>query len=343
MKDLLVRVMAGESLSPEELEGLFDAIMRGELPEAVTSAFLVALRIKGETGPEVAAAARVMRRHAVPVPVPDVEATVDTCGTGGDRSGTVNISTAAALVAAAGGAPVAKHGNRSVSSRCGSADVLEACGVRLSLPPEALSRLVEEVGIAFLFAPGLHPAMREVMPVRRALGVRTVFNMLGPLTNPAGVRRQIVGVWEPDLVPLLAEALAGLGARHALVVHGEEGLDELSVCGPSVAAEVQDGEVTARWTVTPEDVGLRRGTLDELRGGDVEENARRLRAILRGEERGAAADAVALNAGAALWVGGLVDSLAEGAAQAAEVLDSGEGFRRLERLAVRSQELAEDG
>lgn len=343
MKDLLVRVMAGESLSPEELEGLFDAIMRGELPEAVTSAFLVALRMKGETGPEVAAAARVMRRHAVPVPVPDPERTVDTCGTGGDRSGTVNISTAAALVAAAAGAPVAKHGNRSVSSRCGSADVLEACGVRLSLPPEALARLVEEVGIAFLFAPRLHPAMREVMPVRRALAVRTIFNMLGPLTNPAGVRRQVVGVWAPELVPLLAEALAGLGARHALVVHGEDGLDELSVCGPSVAAEVRDGKVTGRWAVTPEDVGLRRGTLDELRGGDMAENARRLRSILAGKELGAAADAVALNAGAALWVGGVVDSLAQGTAQAAQVINSGEALRVLERLAVRSQELTDHG
>jgi len=343
VKALLDRLLAGEVLAPAEMEGAIGAIMGGEVPDAAVAGFLIALRARGETGEEIAAAARVMRRHAVPVPVGDPEAAVDTCGTGGDASGTINVSTAAALVAAAAGVPVAKHGNRSVSSRCGSADVLEACGVRLDLDPEVLGRLVDEVGIAFLFAPRLHPAMGAVMPVRRALGVRTVFNMLGPLTNPAGVRRQVVGVWSPELVDLIAEALAGLGAVHALVVHGLEGLDELSVCGPSLVAEVRDGRVVRRFRIEPGDAGAPRGRLEALRGGDVAENARRLEAILGGREEGAAADAVALNAGAALLVAGRVADLREGFAAAREIVVSGAALEALRTLARRSGEVAGDG
>jgi len=340
MKRLLDRLLAGEVLPPSEMEGAIEAIMNGEVPEAAMAGFLVALRARGETGAEVAAAARVMRRHAVPVPVSAIDRTVDTCGTGGDASGTINVSTAAALVAAAAGVPVAKHGNRSVSSRCGSADVLETCGVRLELTPEALGRLVDEVGIAFLFAPRLHPAMGAVMPVRRALGVRTVFNMLGPLTNPAGVRRQVVGVWSPELVDLIAEALAGLGAVHALVVHGLEGLDELSVCGPSLVAEVRDGLVVRRFRIEPEDAGIPRSGIEGLRGGGPAENARRLEAILGGRETGAAADAVALNAGAALLVAGRAADLREGTAAALELLASGAALERLHALAARSRKEA---
>ncbi len=343
MKAMLSRLMAREELAPTELEEVFEAVMGGRLDPAVTAGFLVALRMKGETGAELAAAARVMRRHAVRVPLPDPGAAVDTCGTGGDRSGTVNISTAAALVAAAAGVPVAKHGNRSVSSRCGSADVLEACGVRLDLPPEALGRLVAETGIAFLFAPRLHPAMREVMPVRTELGVRTVFNMLGPLSNPAGVRRQVVGVWSPALVPLMAEALAGLEALHALVVHGEEGLDEISVCGPTLVAEVEGGRVVRRFTVTPEELGLERGDPGELRGGDAKVNASRLEQVLAGGDTPTARAAVAANAGAALYVAGRARTLREGVARAAELVAGGSPLEVLRRMARRSRELAGDG
>ncbi len=340
MREMLSRLMAREHLEAIEVERAFAALMDGELAPELAAAFLVALRMKGETGPELAAAARAMRARAVRVPVPDPERTVDTCGTGGDRRGTVNVSTAAALVVAAAGVPVAKHGNRSVSSRCGSADVLEAMGVRLDLPPEALGQLVEEVGIAFLFAPRLHPAMRAVMPVRRALGVRTTFNLLGPLTNPAGVRRQVVGVWAEELVPLVAGALAGLGAARALVVASRDGLDELSPAAPTVVAEVRDGAVVGRFEVDPAEVGIEPRPAAELAGGDAAENARRLEAILGGRERSAASEAVALNAAAALLVAGAVANLREGVTLARELLASGAPLEVARRLAARSRELA---
>jgi anthranilate phosphoribosyltransferase len=298
---------------------------------------LVGLRFKGESGVEVAAAARAMRARALRVVAP--AGAIDTCGTGGDGAETINISTASALVAAAGGVPVAKHGNRSVSSKCGSADVLEALGVRLDLGRGALAQLLEEVGIAFLFAQQLHPAMAAVVPVRKALGVRTVFNLLGPLTNPAGVTRQVLGVWGPEVQPLIAAALAELGAVRALVVHSDDGLDELSVQAPTTVIEVRDGEVTETWSLQPADLGIRAGDPDALRGGNVAENARRLCAILEGGEHSAASEAVALNAGAALLVGGRVDTLAEGLDLARELLDSGAAGRTLERLVTRSREL----
>ncbi len=340
LRALLRRLMAGESLPGDEVEALFGAVMDGLLEPAVAAAFLVALRMKGETGAEVAAAARAMRARAIAVPIADPASAIDTCGTGGDGADTVNISTAAALVAAAAGVPVAKHGNRSVSSRCGSADVLEAAGVRLDLPPEALAVLHREVGIAFLFAPRLHPAMREVMPVRRALGVRTTFNLLGPLTNPAGVGRQVVGVWGREVQDLLAAALADLGATYALVVHSADGLDELSVFAPTRVVEVRDGRVRGEWTVDPDALGLTPSDPAELRGGDVATNLDRLRTVLSGRERSAATDAVALNAAAALVVAGRADDLASGLASAREVLASGAAGARLEALAWRSTELA---
>jgi anthranilate phosphoribosyltransferase len=342
-KTLLTRLIERQDLDPEEVEGFFGAVMDGRVEEPVLAAVLMALRMKGEAGAEVAAAARAMRQRAVAVPVAEPERAVDTCGTGGDGAETINISTAAALLAAAAGVPVAKHGNRSVSSRCGSADVLEACGVRLDLSPSQLGRLHDEVGIAFLFAPRLHPAMGAVMPVRRCLGVRTVFNLLGPLTNPAGVQRQVVGVWGPEVHDLIAEALADLGARHALVVHSEDGLDELSVAAPTRVIEVRDGAIAGDDRVDPREVGIVDGDPAALRGDDAVANAYRMRAILAGRERSAASEAVALNAAAALVVAGVVDDLGQGLAEAREVLHGGAALDRLELLARRSGELAGDG
>jgi anthranilate phosphoribosyltransferase len=338
-KTTLDRLLNGGDLDPPTMEALFGAIMDGRLEPSQVAAVLVALRAKGETGVEVAAAARAMRVRALQVVAP--EGAIDTCGTGGDGAETINISTAAALVAASAGVPVAKHGNRSVSSRCGSADVLEALGVRLDHQCEALGSLMGEVGIAFLFAQQLHPAMKEVAPIRRALGVRTVFNLLGPLTNPAGVRRQVVGVWGSDVQPLMATALAELGAEHALVLHSDDGLDELSVTAPTTVIEVRDGSVAGSWRVEPARLGLPIGDRDSLRGGDVEENARRMRAILAGDERSAASEAVALNAAAALVVGGKVQDLASGLNVARDLLSSGAPGATLAALARRSQELAD--
>jgi len=338
-KHTLNTLLNGTDLEAAEMEGLMGAIMDGGLEPAQVAAILVALRAKGESGTEVAAAARAMRDRALGVMAP--EGSIDTCGTGGDGAETINISTASALVAAAGGVPVAKHGNRSVSSRCGSADVLEAIGVRLDLDCEALAALLEEVGIAFLFAQKLHPAMAAVVPVRRALGVRTVFNLLGPLTNPAGVRRQVLGVWGSEVQPLVAEALAELGAVHALVVHSDDGLDELSVMAPTTVIEIRDGVIHDRWKVDPAQLGIRTDDPASLRGGEVDENARRLCAILEGEECSSASEAVALNAAAALMVGGKVDDLASGLGVAREILASGAAGRTLEALARRSQELGD--
>ncbi len=337
---LLERLLARHDLTAGEVEDFVGAVMDGGIDPHAVAAVLVALRMKGETGVEVAAAARAMRARALPVTVTEPDRTIDTCGTGGDGAGTVNISTAAALVAVAAGVPVAKHGNRSVSSRCGSADVLEASGVRLDLPPADLARLHAELGFAFLFAPRLHPAMAAVMPVRRALGIRTVFNLLGPLTNPAGVGRQVVGVWGAEVQRLLADALAVLGTEHSLVVHSDDGLDELSVAAPTTVVEVRAGEVVGSWRVSPSELGIAAGDAGGLRGGDGEENADRLRAILGGAEESVASEAVALNAAAALYVGGAASDLAEGLATAREVLRSGAALERLDRVARRSEELA---
>ncbi len=339
IKDLLGRLMAGQDLEPSRVEQLFGAVMDGELAPAEIASVLVALRMKGETGAEVAAAARAMRARAVVVPVRLPERAVDTCGTGGDGANTVNISTAAALLAAADGVRVAKHGNRSVSSSCGSADVLEAAGVALDLQPEALACLHDELGIAFMFAPRLHPAMREVMPVRRQLGVRTTFNLLGPLTNPAGVGRQVLGVWGRDVLPLVAAALADLGAKHALVVHSSDGLDEFSVAAPTTAIEVRDGKVWDEWQIDPTELGITARDPASLAGGDAAHNLERLRSILAGDEDSAASDAVALNAAAALWVAGIAGDLGAGFERSREVLRSGAGLAKLEALASRSREL----
>jgi len=337
MREVLEKLFSGKPLAPEETRGCFRALMEGSWSEAQQAAFLVALRAKGETPQEVAEAARVLREFAVPIACPP--GTVDTCGTGGDGACTLNLSTGAAILAASLGVPVAKHGNRSVSSRCGSADVLEAMGWPLDLPAAACEKLLAEEGFAFLFAPAFHPAMKQVAAVRRSLGVRTVFNLLGPLANPAGVRRQVVGVCSPAAQELVASALAHLGAEHAWVVHSADGLDELSVQAPTAVVEVREGNVARRFTVQPQRLGLG-GAGGTLAGGDAASNAARLWAILGGEERGEAADAVALATGAALVVGGKVADLPEGVAQAREALASGVGARYFQKVLARAKELA---
>ncbi|HVS16187.1 MAG TPA: anthranilate phosphoribosyltransferase [Thermoanaerobaculia bacterium] len=329
-RELLRRVIAGEDLERAEVRALFGALMDGALSEVHKTAVLVALAAKGESPDEIAGAAEAMRERVIRIPH-GVEDALDTCGTGGDGRGTFNVSTAAALVAAAGGARVAKHGNRSVSSRSGSADVLAELGVDLELEPAALGRALEQVGIAFLFAPRLHPAMREVMPVRRELGVRTLFNLLGPLTNPAGARRQLMGVYARELVEPLGRVLLELGSEHALVVHGADGLDEITTTGATTVCEVRDG-VCEVYQLEPARFGLPRRALEELAGGDPAENARELRAVLEGGGRPALGEITALNAGAALYVAGRAASLEQGVELAREVLARGAGAEVLARL-----------
>ena len=328
--DALRRLLARKDLTREETEQLFGQLMDGALDAAQKSALLVALAMKGESPAEIAGAAAAMRRRVVPIPHSRPLA-VDTCGTGGDGRGTFNISTAAALVAAAGGAAIAKHGNRSVSSRSGSADVLAALGVAIEVDAAVAARALDEIGIAFLFAPRLHPAMREVMPVRRALGVRTVFNLLGPLTNPAGAQAQVLGVYARDKVELLARVLLELGVRHALVVHGSDGLDEITTTGPTFVAEVRDGELRT-YAIEPEELGLRRVALASLSGGAPEENAAHMETLLAGAGDEALAEIVAANAGAALYVGGRAATLRDGVEQAQALLAGGAAARKLAEL-----------
>jgi len=339
IREVLERLLAGEALPAATTEECFGALMAGEWSEPEQAAFLVALRAKGETPGEVAAAARVLRSFAVPVASTRTPL-IDTCGTGGDGAHTLNISTGAALVAAACGVGVAKHGNRSVSSRCGSADVLEALGVPLELEAEQLGALLDAEGFAFLFAPRLHPAMRAVMPVRRALGVRTVFNLLGPLANPAGVKRQVVGVYNAGVLPLVAGAFAELGAEHAWVVHSEDGLDELSVSAPTRVIEVRDGRIAGELRVDPGSLGIPSASRSDLAGGDAAENARRLQAILAGEERSPAADAVALNAAAALVVAGVEGALPAALERCRACMAKGAPAATLAAVVRRAKELA---
>jgi anthranilate phosphoribosyltransferase len=328
--EALGRIASRRDLTRAETEDLFGQLMDGELEDVHKAALLIGLATKGESTGEIAGAAAAMRRRVVAIPHSQ-ERAIDTCGTGGDGKGTFNISTAAALVAAAGGAPVAKHGNRSVSSRSGSADVLAALGVGLETSAEEAGRALDTIGIAFLFAPRLHPAMKEVMGVRRTLGVRTLFNLLGPLTNPAGARRQVLGVYARERVEDLALVLLELGSEHALVVHGADGLDEITTTGPTFAAEVRDGSVRS-FAIDPRDFGVDLVAPDALEGGTPEENAAVMERLLEGRDHGALADVVALNAGAALYVAGAAPSLARGVGDAREILASGAAGRKLEAL-----------
>jgi anthranilate phosphoribosyltransferase len=336
VQDILKKAAAGRHLSEAEAERAMDAIMSGEATQAQIGAFLTALAMKGETPDEIAGCARSMRAHVTRVSSRH-PLLVDVVGTGGDGAGTFNISTTAAFVVAGAGLPVAKHGNRAASSRCGSADVLEALGVRLELEAEDLGACLDEVGIAFLFAQRLHRAMRHAAGARSELGFRTVFNILGPLTNPAFAEAQLVGVPQPGLCRILATALAALGSRRALVVHGR-GLDEMTLAGPSLVADARGGHVE-EYEVAPEDVGLARCRIEDLRGGDPAENAALLRAVLSGE-RGPRRDVVCLNAGAALVAGGAADSIADGVRAAGEIIDSGRARAKLEALVAFTQRIA---
>jgi anthranilate phosphoribosyltransferase len=326
----LAALVSRTDLTRTESEALFSRMMDGEVPPGLIAGLLVALRAKGETEHEIAGAAGVMRARATPVPTAR-EPLIDTCGTGGDFSGSFNVSTAAALVVAAAGIAVAKHGNRAASSRCGSADVLEALGLPVDLEPEQVGRSIDELGIGFLFAPRYHPAMRHAAEARRALGIRTVFNLLGPLTNPAGARRQLIGVPSADAVPRIAGVLRELGAEAALVVHGQEGLDEISVSGPTRIAILRDGAVEER-TIEPRDLGLPVFASEEISGGDPAENARILREVTEGEGSEARSAVVAANAGAAIWIAGGAPSMRAGVERAREVLAAGKAARLLDEI-----------
>jgi anthranilate phosphoribosyltransferase len=330
IQQALARLLDGHDLDRGQARAVMDEIMTGEATQAQIGGFLVALRLQGETPDEIAGFAEAIREQAVVVR-PQRDDLVDVVGTGGDGQRTLNISTAAALVAAAAGAGVAKHGNRAVSSASGSADVLEALGFDLELPVERISRSIDELGFGFMFAPAHHPGFRHAAPVRRELATRTVFNVLGPLTNPAGARAQIVGVYDPALVRTIAEALVRLDARRAFVVHGAFGVDELSPAGPNLVCEVVDGVVRQR-EIDPLDLGVARCAPEELRGGTPAENAAAIRAIFSGEEQGARRDAVLLTAAGAIAAGGQADDLRDGLHLARETLDSGAAAERLDAL-----------
>lgn len=334
------KVVERKDLTREEAFAVMDTIMSGQATDAQIAAFLTALRMKGETVEELIGFARVMREKVSPVKTrarvqtslsgTDREMLVDTCGTGGDATGTFNVSTATAFVVSGAGIPVAKHGNRSVSSLCGSADVVEALGVRLDLSPERVGRCVDEVGIGFCYAPLLHKAMKFVMLARREIRIRTVFNILGPLTNPAHATAQVIGVYDGALAEVMAQVLKELGTARAFVVHGEDGLDELSTTGPSRVAELRDGQIRS-YTVQPEDFGLPRVNLTDLKGGSAADNAEIIRRILAGE-RGPKRDIVVLNAGAAIAAGGRAADIGAGIALAARAIDNGAARDRLARL-----------
>ncbi len=335
IRDAIRTVVEKKDLKEEEMIGVMHEIMSGEATPAQISSFITALRMKGETIEEISGAAIVMRekatRIATGVAVDKGEILVDTCGTGGDSSGTFNVSTATAFVAAAAGIPVAKHGNRSISSRCGSADVLEALGVNLDITPEQVGNCVRRVGIGFLFAPMLHGAMKYAIEPRREIGIRTIFNILGPLTNPAGANVQLLGVYSPDLCEKMARVLGRLGSLRALVVCGTGNLDELTVTGETRVAELADGEVKTI-TVQPEEVGFDRCVLSDLKGGDTPaESAVILRDVLGGTA-GPRRDMLLLNSGATLYAAGIAPGLKSGVARAAEILDSGAALAKLEAL-----------
>jgi anthranilate phosphoribosyltransferase len=323
------RLVEQASLSRHEMREAFAQIMDGIATDVQKSAFLVALRMKGETTEEVIGAATAMRERVIPIHI-DAPHLVDTCGTGGDGSGTFNVSTVAAFVAAGAGATVAKHGNRAVSSSCGSADVLAALGVNLDLDAAQMTAVLRKSCIAFLFAPTLHPAMAAVVSVRRELGLRTIFNLLGPMTNPAAAKRQVLGVYSPHLVPMVAEALLALGSEHVLVVHGADGVDEISISAETIVAEVVDGEVR-EFRIDPERLGLRRFDRAAIGGGDVAVNVEIARAVLGGAE-GAEREIVLANAGAAIYVSGLAASLREGVEAARASIDRGAAAEKLETL-----------
>ena len=338
IKEAIGSLVSGHSLTTEEAASVMEEIMSGEVTPAQFGAFVTALKLKGETVDEITGFAKTMRAKAIRVMTADP--VIDIVGTGGDNSNTFNISTAAAFVAAGTGLKVAKHGNHAMSSHCGSADVLEALGVRIDLNAEQVQRCLGEVGIGFMFAPVFHPAMKYAAAPRREIGVPTVFNILGPLTNPAGVKAQVLGVADSSLVEKLALVLQSLGSHHVLVVHGKDGLDEITITGETQVCELKDDHIQS-YSICPEDFGLPRASLGSLRGGTAEENAALLREILAGAT-GPQRDAVAMNAAVALLIGDRVKTLQQGMALAKEAIDSGRALEKLEQLIEFSQGIAQE-
>ena len=337
-KAALQKLIDHVDLTHDEMLDVMGQIMRGEFTPAQTAGLLMGLRVKGETVDEIAAAAQVMRELAAKVNVVDDTYLVDTCGTGGAVNKAFNVSTSSAFVAAGAGARIAKHGNRAASSKTGSADVLEALGVNINLMPDQVAQCVNDIGIGFMFAPNHHSAMKHAAPIRRELGVRTLFNLLGPLTNPAGAKRQVMGVFHKDLVGLLARTLQRLGSTHVMVVHSADGMDEISFSGDTYVAELKDGAVT-EYTINPQQFGLPLHSVDSIHVENAEESKRVITAVLNGE-KGPARDIVLLNAGAAIYVAGLVANMQEGIQQAAEVIDSGAAKNKLQQLTALSQQMA---
>jgi len=320
-----------QPLTEADAEGAFDVVMAGKATEVQVAALLSAMRAVGETAGIVAGVVRAMRRAMIVLPASDPGSLVDTCGTGGGTVPTFNISTAAAIVAAGAGVRIAKHGNRSFTTRCGSADVLEALGIQIDVPLDVMTRALEDEGIVFMFAPSMHPAMKHVGPVRRELGIPTVMNIVGPLANPANAGCQVVGVADRERAPILAAALAALGSRHALVVHGEPGLDEISPLGPTYVIEIRGGK-TKEWMIDPKDHGFGKGSEADLRGAEPDENARIIEEILRNGGPDVARAAVILNAAGAIYVGGVAESFGTAVARASEAIESSAALKALNRL-----------
>lgn len=335
IREAISLIVSGRSLTTEEAAQVMEEIMAGEVTPAQFGAFVTALRLKGETVDEIVGLAKTMRAKAIAVTI--AEPVVDTCGTGGDGLHTFNISTAAAFVAAGAGLKVAKHGNRAMSSQCGSADVLAALGVKIDLNAEQVRRCLEEVGMGFMFAPVFHPAMKYAAAPRREIGIRTVFNIIGPLTNPAGAKAQVLGVADGSLLEKLASVLQSLGCNHALVVHGEDGLDEITITGKTRVCELKNGRIES-YTISPGDFGLSQASLEDLKGGNADENAALLQRIMAGDS-GPQRDVVLMNAAAVLLSGERVGTLQEGISLAEEVIDSSQALTKLEQLIEFSQSL----
>lgn len=334
IKEAIIALSKKENLSYEVAKEVMNEIMNGKASEVQKSAYLIALSMKGETIEEITGSAKAMRNHCIKL-LHNLQA-LEIVGTGGDGSNSFNISTTAALVIAAGGIPVAKHGNRAASSSCGSADVLEALGVNIMVSPEKSSKLLEEIGICFLFAQNYHIAMKHVAPVRKELGIRTIFNILGPLANPAGANMEVMGVYQKELLVPLAKVLRNLGVQRALVVYGEDGLDEISLSAPTSVCQVKDGELK-EYTICPMDFGFEYCKKEELIGGTKEKNAKITRSILQGE-KGTRRNSVLLNAGAALYIGGACGSINEGVIMAGQLIDSGKALKKLEEFIKKSRE-----
>jgi anthranilate phosphoribosyltransferase len=337
IREAIKILIDGMSLTTEEMQKAMNDIMEGKATDAMIGSFLTALKLQGETTEEITGAAKAMREKSIKIKAP--EGTVDTCGTGGDMAYTFNISTTSAIIVASAGIPVAKHGNRSVSSRSGSANVLDALGININLKPESVERCFNQTGFAFLFSPIFHPAMKYATGPRSEIGIRTIFNLLGPLTNPAGALRQVVGVYQAVLTEAIAEVLDNLGARHAFVVHSDDGLDEISIAERTRISELKDGRIDTYY-ITPEDMDIKRGSLDDIVGGDAQDNAAITLSILNGEQ-GAKRNIVLMNAAAAIVVGGKARDFKEGVKIASQAIDSGTAKKKLEEIKLVTNSLAE--